>query len=72
MRPAARTVGAGLGGLILAGVVSIVQMWFDDRAHQREKVGIGDQIAAVIAAQRQQCDREVALVREFAGRTGGQ
>ncbi|MEE9382829.1 MAG: hypothetical protein V3V08_05385 [Nannocystaceae bacterium] len=65
MKPQANTLGAGLGGLLLAGALSAFQIWSDDRAHQREKVGIGAQIAAVIAAHRDQCDREVALVREL-------
>lgn len=67
MNQAANTVGAGLSGLLLAGALGALQIWSDDRAHKREMVGIGEQIAAVIAAQRDQCDREVALVREVLG-----
>ncbi len=72
MRPETNTVGAGLGGLILAGALGALQVWSDDRSHRREMIGVGEQIAAVIAAQREQCDREVALVREFACRPGEQ
>lgn len=65
---AAQTAGAGITGALVAGALSAFQIWTQANDHRSEMVSVGNQIAAVIAMQREQCDREIDLVREFATR----